>query len=89
MSILALLAANGLIKGIENLTQEIAEDSSLTKRESDVLALIAVGSSAPEVANTLKISKYTVEGHLKQGYRKLGISSRAEAALAARKQELV
>ena len=70
-------------------TQEIIQDSPLTKRESDVLALIGAGSSAPEVASTLKISKYTVEDHLKHVYRKLGISSRAEAALAARKLKLV
>lgn len=68
---------------------EEPEVSPLTARESDVLTLIALGSSTPEVAAHLKISKYTVEDHLKQVYRKLNISSRAEAALAARKLKLV
>ena len=66
-----------------------AEQSPLTSRESEVLALIGSGASTPEVASTLSISKYTVEDHLKQIYRKLEISSRAEAALAARNLKLV
>ncbi len=68
---------------------EEIEESPLTRRESDVLTLIASGSSSPEVATQLKISKYTVEDHLKQVYRKLNISSRAEAALAARRLKLI
>jgi len=65
------------------------EESPLTTRESEVLALIGAGSSTPEVADQLNISKYTVEDHLKQVYRKLEISNRAEAALAARNLKLV
>lgn len=64
-------------------------NSPLTRRESDVLALIASGSSTPDVATKLNISKYTVEDHLKQIYRKLDISSRAEAALAAHRLKLI
>ncbi len=63
--------------------------SPLTKRESDVLTLIASGSTSPEAASQLNISKYTVEDHLKQVYRKLSISSRAEAALAAKRLNLI
>ena len=69
--------------------QQADEISPLTKRESDVLALIAAGSSSPEVANLLNISKYTVEDHLKHVYQKLNISSRAEAALAAKRLRLI
>lgn len=69
--------------------QEAKGSSPLTSRESQVLALIASGASAPDVAKQLNISKYTVEDHLKQVYRKLEISSRAEAALIARKLNLV
>ena len=68
---------------------EPAEVSPLTNRESDVLALVAAGLNTPEVANQLNISKYTAEDHLKQIYRKLNISSRAEAALAAKKFDLI
>ncbi len=67
----------------------VQEDSPLTQRESDVLALIAGGARTPDVALRLNISKYTVEDHLKQVYRKLNISSRAEAALAAKQLGLI
>lgn len=66
-----------------------AQESPLTKRESDVLSLVAGGLSTPDIANQLSISKYTAEDHLKHIYRKLNISSRAEAALAAKKFNLV
>ena len=67
----------------------VSLESPLTRRESDVLALIASGSSSPEVADRLNISKYTVEDHLKHVYQKLNISSRAEAALAAKRLGLI
>ena len=70
-------------------TSKAKAESPLTARESEVLALIGAGSSTPMVAKLLNISKYTVEDHLKQVYRKLQISNRAEAALAARSLKLV
>lgn len=70
-------------------TTSEASESPLTSRETEVLTLIGSGASTPEVASTLNISKYTVEDHLKQIYRKLEISNRAEAALAARELKLI
>lgn len=70
-------------------TEDVGSASPLTSRESEVLALIGAGSSTPTVAEQLGISKYTVEDHLKQIYRKLEITNRAEAALAARNLKLV
>ncbi|MCI5108129.1 MAG: response regulator transcription factor [Pseudomonadales bacterium] len=69
--------------------QSTATASPLTRRENDVLSLIAKGASTKEVAERLDISKYTVEDHLKQIYKKLNISSRAQAALAARQLNLI
>lgn len=53
---------------------------SLTDRESEVLGLIGRGLRNSEVATALGISENTVAGYIKDIYRKLGISSRAEAA---------
>ncbi len=77
-----------VLNHFSNESEEVIE-SPLTRRESDVLALIASGSTSPEAALKLHISKYTVEDHLKQVYRKLNISSRAEAALAAKRLNLI
>jgi DNA-binding NarL/FixJ family response regulator len=57
-----------------------AQEHSLTAREAEVLALIARGLRNAEVAADLGLAETTVAGYIKAIYRKLGISSRAEAA---------
>jgi DNA-binding NarL/FixJ family response regulator len=56
----------------------------LTERETEVLRLIARGLTTAEVARLLNISVNTVPTYIKEIYRKLNVSSRAEAALTAR-----
>lgn len=56
-----------------------AIEHSLTAREADVLGLIARGLRNAEVADELGLADSTVAGYIKAIYRKLGISSRAEA----------
>lgn len=61
----------------------------LTPRESDVLRLVAKGYTLAQVAESLAISRNTASGYLKDVYRKLSVSSRAEAALEATRLGLV
>lgn len=61
----------------------------LSAREVDVLRLIGKGYSAPEVARLLGISSHTASSYVRDIYRKLGISSRAEAAMEAARRGLV
>ncbi|WP_116655115.1 response regulator [Pelagibacterium sediminicola] len=61
-------------------TGPAAPDDDLTAREREVLGLIGRGLRNGEVAGTLEISENTVAGYIKGIYRKLGISSRAEAS---------
>ncbi|MCR6643706.1 MAG: response regulator transcription factor [Terricaulis sp.] len=61
-------------------TGPAAEDAALTQRERDVLAHVGRGLRNHEAAKALGISDHTVAGHIKSVYRKLGISTRAEAA---------
>jgi DNA-binding NarL/FixJ family response regulator len=61
----------------------------LTDREVDVLRLIAKGYKSPEAASLLGLSHHTVSGYVRDIYRKLGITSRAEAALEASRRGLV
>lgn len=56
----------------------------LTARERDVLGLLAQGVNIADIGTALGISRHTVGDHVKNLYRKLNISSRAEAALHAR-----
>jgi DNA-binding NarL/FixJ family response regulator len=63
--------------------------AKLTEREVDVLRLIGKGYKGPEVAALLELSTHTVSGYVRDIYRKLGISSRAEAAMEAARRGLV
>jgi DNA-binding NarL/FixJ family response regulator len=66
-----------------------ALEPQLTQRERDVLGLLAQGVHIAEIGSTLGISRHTVGDHVKNIYRKLNISSRAEAALRARSMGLI
>ena len=59
------------------------------ERETEALRLIAKGLTTAEVARLLNISANTVPSYVKEIYRKLNVSSRAEAALTARNMGLV
>jgi DNA-binding NarL/FixJ family response regulator len=56
------------------------EDSTLSNREKETLSLISRGLRNSEVAAQLGIAESTVASHIKSIYRKLNITSRAEAA---------
>ncbi|MHB1488033.1 MAG: response regulator transcription factor [Acidimicrobiales bacterium] len=56
---------------------------SVTKREVEVLRLIAQGSSTADVARTLFISPKTVKNHLASIYQKLDAGDRTQAVLRA------
>ena len=58
---------------------------ALTERESEVLLRVAKGFTLPEIGNQLGLSRHTIADYVKQIYRKLNISSRAEAALEAQR----
>lgn len=57
--------------------------SALTKRETEVLRLIAEGLTNDQIAQRLFISKRTVEHHVSSILGKLGVSTRAQAAALA------
>jgi DNA-binding CsgD family transcriptional regulator len=63
--------------------------AELTGREVEVLRLIARGRSNREVAELLFISPKTVGRHIENLYRKIGVSSRAAAAVFAMEHRLL
>ncbi len=65
------------------------EERVVTKREEEVLQLIADGCSTPEVAAKLYISQKTVKNHLASIYQKLDARDRTQAVLQAVRMGIV
>jgi two-component system, NarL family, nitrate/nitrite response regulator NarL len=65
------------------------EHDRLTPRESEVLTYLSKGFTIKEIAGYMGIKWFTVNDHIKSIYKKLNVSSRAEAAVLASKQGLV
>lgn len=64
-------------------------EQRLSPRERETLCLIAKGYKLPDVATQLGVTRNTAAGFIKAVYRKLNVSSRAEATLEAARLGLV
>jgi HD-GYP domain-containing protein (c-di-GMP phosphodiesterase class II) len=63
--------------------------AGLTERQVEVLRLVARGLSNPKIARRLAISRRTAEHHVQDVYSRIGVSSRAAAALFAMEHDLL
>ena len=61
----------------------------LTRREREILSLLADGLSAREIAERLVLGTATVKTHLHHLYEKLGVTDRAAAVAAAMRRDLL
>ena len=60
-----------------------------TRRETEVLRLVAAGKTNPEIAAELSVSRHTVKRHLDNLFARLGLSSRAEATAYALREGII
>jgi DNA-binding NarL/FixJ family response regulator len=88
-------APDELIARVRRLVERSASDSQeavgakLTRREAEVLRLLASGLAQPEIAEQLVISSSTVASHIEHILGKLDVHSRAEAVAVAHRSEFL
>ena len=75
----------------EHAERDLMKDKSkeLTRREVEVLKMIASGSSNKEIASTLSISERTVKNHVSNIFKKIDVSDRTQAAVFAIKNDII
>lgn len=81
--------AASMLDEVRRLPDGVDEDRIVTKREEEVLQLIADGCSTTEVAEQLFISQKTVKNHLASIYQKLDARDRTQAVLRAVRMGIV
>ena len=77
---LAAEAATEVAKLGGSVSRRVSEETGLTRRELEVVRLIAVGRTNRDVAQELFLSPRTVDMHVRHILRKLDCHSRVEAA---------
>ncbi|WP_308200936.1 LuxR C-terminal-related transcriptional regulator [Actinoplanes sp. M2I2] len=84
LTVLAGRARRGLRRhNVHRDTRSPRSGDQLTRRETDVLRLVAAGEPTRRIAGQLGISAETVDTHIRAGMRKLGARTRTEAAALA------
>lgn len=66
----------------------MSSQTLLTRRQSEVFHLLALGLTNAQIAAKLVIAISTVEGHLKNIYRRLGVDNRTQAVSYGYRHEL-
>ncbi|NLJ97030.1 MAG: response regulator transcription factor [Clostridiales bacterium] len=78
-----------LKKRLHDKSLSTSTNDSLTKREIEVLKLLAEGLFNKEIAYTLNISEKTVKNHVSNIFKKINVSDRTQAAVYAIKNNIV
>ncbi len=90
---LSPMVARQLLNRVQSKTTDTIPEAvggaSLTKREHDILEMIAKGFSYTETSQICGIAAATVHSHLKSIYRKLEVHSKTEAVYEARRRSLI
>jgi HD-GYP domain-containing protein (c-di-GMP phosphodiesterase class II) len=76
-------AVSAVLEAAGQRVPRIARPAGLTEREAEVVGLLARGLQTKQIARVLGISVKTADHHIQNAYGKIGVSTRAAAALFA------
>jgi len=82
-------AVTAVLEASGQRAPRIRSSTGLTERETEVVGLLARGFQTKQVARALDISVKTADRHIQNAYAKIGVSTRAAAALFAMEHGLV
>ena len=82
-------AAAAVLQAAGQRVPRIERPAGLTEREAEVIGLLARGLQTKQVARRLGISVKTADHHIQNAYAKIGVSTRAAAALFAMQHGLM
>ena len=88
-SLLQPVVASKLLKQVSQREGHTVESQTMTRRESDVLALLGKGLQNKEIAEQLGIAERTVKFHVGSILRKLDVGNRTEAVATAIQKGLI
>lgn len=81
---------NDIMAKVSQQADEVTTQiESLTKREIEILTQVGYGKTNKEIGKELFISDRTVQGHLKNVYAKLGVTTRTEAVTVGLQHGLI
>ncbi len=78
-----------LVSIIKVKKEESADISQITRREKEILLLIAQGLSNKDIAAKLNVSEKTIKNHTSNLFKKINVSDRTQAAIFAIKNEML
>jgi HD-GYP domain-containing protein (c-di-GMP phosphodiesterase class II) len=82
-------AVTAVVESAGQRAPRLERPAGLTEREAEVVAMLARGLQTKQVAHELGISAKTADRHIQNAYRKIGVSTRAAAALFAMEHGLI
>jgi len=82
-------AVTAVVEAAGERAPRMERPAGLTEREAEVLGMLARGLQTKQIARGLGISAKTTDSHIQHAYRKVGVSTRAAAALFAMENGLV
>jgi PAS domain S-box-containing protein len=81
--LLVALSVSGRGRGLRLAEEPEASGRPLSDREREILRLVALGATGPEIADELQISHNTVRTHLRNSMKRVGARSRAHLVAKA------
>lgn len=81
--VVAALSVSARARGTRAAAQPAAGNATLSARQREIVRLVALGRTGPEIADELQITHHTVRTHLRNGMYRMGARSRAHLVAKA------